>query len=108
MIAPYSAAFVFGIITLEEKIELLNEENAFVNKLLGVVSYISKASFHIFLTQQLYFCFDNYIRSKMNILEASILDIVICIVMGCLFYCLHKKCEVVYHRGRSLKFHMNL
>lgn len=58
----------------------------FVNKIIEVIEYIGKATYHIFLVQQLYFCTIFYNRGDTGIIWASIFDICICVVTGCLFY----------------------
>lgn len=102
-VVPYAAAGVYLVISQEEKIRLLGKRNFGAKKFFNIISFISRATYHIFLVQQLYFCFDIYSKEGMRLREAGILDIGICIIIGCLFYYLQRKLLALYYEIKQAR-----
>lgn len=87
----YSIPLAFGIIVLTMRCE--TSVSRFVLNLLTPLRYLGKASYHVFLTQMIYF---NFPLSKMiyerigggwnGTLLSIIIDCAICVSIGCIFY----------------------
>ncbi len=97
-VMPYSAAIVWFIIVKEERLRILYQKYLFANRLFGMMMKIGKSTYHIFLVQQLYFCLNIYDRKSISLLQASLIDVFVCVIFGYIFYWCYTKCEMVFKR----------
>lgn len=88
----YSAGIVFFACYHEDLLEQLFEKPV-SKKILRFIRYIGKASYHIFLVQQLWFCISFPLRDRIRIRYAYIIDLSICIILGCAFYFIYSLIE---------------
>lgn len=99
----YAIGIVSLVILNEDKWIFLQKRNKMFTNISVLIQYIGKASFHIFLFQQLYFCFGFYKYGDiLGTRIFMIIDLFICIFGGLLFYffesIMRKKFKVVYLR----------
>ncbi len=88
----YSAGIVFFACYHEDLLEQ-HFEKPVSKKILRFIRYIGKASYHIFLVQQLWFCISFPLRDRIRIRYAYIIDLSICIILGCAFYFIYSLIE---------------
>lgn len=87
---PIAALYSFGIVWYTLKLEPFWENH---KKMLSPVCLLGKASWHIFLVQMVYYYFARRVKFEQSFHSlgiAIVVDLLITITVGCLFYSLEK------------------
>lgn len=95
-VVPYSAAIVWLVVSKEDKLQLLSKQSSLINRFIKGIEFVGKATYHIFLVQQFYFCLNLYNRTNIRLSQASVIDICACVTAGCIFYTCYNKCQMFF------------
>ena len=94
--------YVFG---LERYLQNTVKQSRNIRSLISPVAYIGKASWHIMLAQMVYFYFirlDKLEKLIGPVWKVVLVDLVVSVILGCLFYALDKKCRLVLKQRNEI------
>ena len=87
------AGIIWWILNKEGRIRGICKKGGILGEGVRVFSYIGEATYHIFLVQQVWFALNMYNKwgGPMGLIQDSLLDLGVCIILGCMFYSTEKK-----------------